>query len=469
MAAGTATASLDAANVETHRLRTIFWLVIAVSSLNAAFAIWNARDLVYDGSFYLLAIAEHHTFNLVEPARLSVQMLQQLPVVVAARFGIQDLWTLGRLFSLGMSGWPVVITSLCWFALPRQEKSWIAGPLVNLVFVIPAANFIGIAEGIVASCLLWLAAFLVTFRLNHPFTALAAFIVSLGCSVSHESAVLCLVLIGWSAAEQLRPLNGMPRIAAAGIIAVTLLGALYMARWIMVPRSPIERGDFLVSLFGGFLGSPRAPNFEAIASLIAALLIGIAFWTRRYASFAAVLGSIAVVGCAVVFAMAPDTFASPGRYFAARGLPVAVTTGLVAVFVLLRRRGATAAPLLARPYMIIFSALVFAQALMQAVTTSLWRDYVTDLRGLVATYHGVVPHTEAMASLGGYGSRFRRELLQTWSVQPLSILLAPYGRVTAVVQPADTERWVPFRLREPKTFPRMPQLDWSGFHARPHP
>jgi hypothetical protein len=54
-------------------------------------------------------------------------------------------------------------------------------------------------------------------------------------------------------------------------------------------------------------------------------------------------------------------------------------------------------------------------------------------------------------------------------VQPLSVLLAPGGRVIAVVQPAETERWVPFRLQAPQTFPRMPQLDWSGFRTRPNP
>jgi hypothetical protein len=452
---------------EMRGLRAIFWLVIVLWSMNAAFAIWNARDLVYDGSYYLLAIAAHSTFHLIEPARLSVQMLQQFPAVIAARLGIYDLWTLGRWFSLGMSGCPVLLTCLCWFALPQKEKTWIAGPLVNLVFAVPPASFIGIAEGIIASCLLWLAVFLVTFRLDQPLTAVAALTVSLACAVSHESAVLCLLLVAWLAAEQLPRLNGVPRITAGAVVAVTLFGALYMVRWIAAPRSAIERGDFLVSLFGGFLGSPKVPNLPAIASLIAALFIAIAFVARRYARLAAVVGSIAVSACALVFAAAPGALAAPGRYFAARGLPVVVTTVLATVFVLLRRRGVAALPILAPPCVAIFSALVFAQALMQAVTTNLWRDYVSDLRVLVGARHGVVSHAEAMVALSGYGNRFRRELLQSLSIQPLSVLLAPDGRVTAVVQPAGTERWIPFRFRGPKTLPRMPQLDWSAFQARP--
>jgi hypothetical protein len=254
---------------------------------------------------------------------------------------------------------------------------------------------------------------------------------------------------------------------AGTIVIATVFGVLYMVRWIVVPRSAIERGDFLVSLLGGFLGLPRVPNVPVIASLIAALFIAIAFAARRHAWLAAVAGSIAVFACALVFTALPGAVASPGRYFAARGLPVVVTTVLVIVFVLLRRRGITAFPVFAPPCVAIFSALVFAQALMQAITTNLWRDYVSDLRVLVGARHGVISHAEAMVALDGSGSRFRRELLQTWSVQPLSVLLAPGGRVTAIVQPVGTERWIPFRFRDPKTLPHMPQLDWSAFPARP--
>jgi hypothetical protein len=452
-----------------RRLRTIFWLAIALCSVNAAFAIWNARDLVYDGSYYLLAIAADRAFHFFEPARVSVQMLQQVPAVIAARAGVEDLWILGQFFSFGMSAWPVVLTCLCWFALPQKEKIWIAGPLVNLALAIPAASFIGIAEGIIASCLLWLAVFLAAFRLDRPLTALAALIVSLACAASHESAILLLALVVWLTAEQLPSLRGMSRITAAAIIAVTSLGALYMARWIVVPRSAIERGDFLVSLFGGFLGSPLVPNVPAITSIVAALFIAAAFMARRYAWLAAVIGSTAVLACAALFAAEPGALAAPSRYFAARVLPVVVTTVLAMIFVLLRRRGMASVPILPRSCAVIFSALLFAQAVMQAVTTSLWRDYASDLRALVAARHGEISHVEAMASLGGGTSRFRRELLQSWSVQPLSILLAPRGRVMTVVQPAETERWVPFRLRDPKTLPRIPQLDWSSFRTRANP
>src|ERR1700722_6963974 len=87
----------------------------------------------------------------------------------AAGSAARTLGRSGGVFSLGASGWPVLLTVLCWFVLPRDGKSWIAGPLLNLVFAVPATNFIGIGEGIIASCLLWLAFLLVEFRSRSPF------------------------------------------------------------------------------------------------------------------------------------------------------------------------------------------------------------------------------------------------------------------------------------------------------------
>ena len=81
------------ADNQTGRIERVFWFAIFVATLNAGYAALNARDLVYDGSLYLLAIASHGRFQLFEPARLSVQTLQQLPVVLAIRLGVENLWT----------------------------------------------------------------------------------------------------------------------------------------------------------------------------------------------------------------------------------------------------------------------------------------------------------------------------------------------------------------------------------------
>lgn len=450
----------------TH-IAPVFWTALALAALIAAAAICTARDLVYDGSYYLLGIAAHGSFQLFEPARLAPQILQQGFAVAGARLGIHDLWTLGVLFALGTSGWPVVLTGLCWFVLPRGSKSWIAGPLLNLVLAIPATSFIGIGEGIIASCLLWLAFFLIEFRSRSAAGAIAAVVATLVCTASHEAAILALLVIALAAALQASQAKGFCRFSLFLAAAIALAGACNMGRWILFPRSAVERGDFLVSILGGFLGSPWAPNIPAVLSVVAAVaaIAGFLSGPRR--------GRAVAVAALVIFAVLlavlvvdPAGAIAPSRFFAARGLPVALTTLLAALFLLLLRRGLTPNHFATRPVVAIVTAAMIAHAAAQLLITAQWNGYVQALGGLAATQTGVVSHAEAMKSLDPAGTRFRRELLESWSVEPLAILLAPHGRVRTFVEAAPDARWVPYDPAKPATWPKALGLDWSGFVAR---
>jgi hypothetical protein len=99
--------------------------------------------------------------------------------------------------------------------------------------------------------------------------------------------------------------------------------------------------------------------------------------------------------------------------------------------------------------------------------TAQWNGYVGALRGLVSTEAGVVTYAAAMKRLDPDGARFRRELLAHWSVEPLSILLAPQGRVGAFVEASPQARWVPYDPANPATLPHAPGLDFSSFAPRP--
>jgi hypothetical protein len=458
------TQRLPTAPISDVGLARIFWIAVALAGASAAYAISGARDLVYDGSFYLLGISAHGAFQLFEPGRVSVQLLQQGFAVSGAWLGIHDLWTLGRLFSLGASGWPIVLTALCWFVLPRAEKSWIVGPLLNLVLAIPVTSFIGVGEGVIASCLLWLAFLLAWFHIDRSWGALAAIVAAIACAFSHESAILCLVLIAALAASQVRNVRGFARAAAIVVAVVTAAGSLYMVRWIVFPRSATERSDFLVSLLGGFLGTPRAPNLSALASLAAAPAILLSQNRRLRAAAAGLCLALLALLLLLLVAMPGDTIA-PSRFFAARGLPVALTTLIAFVFLLMKWRGLSPAQFANPPLLAVLFGLCVFQPLAQAMMTENWNAYVQDLREVLGTRQGIVTHTDAMHTLDADGTRFRRELLESWSVEPLSIVLAPHGRVAAVVEPAPMARWTPYRLDDPAALPQAPGLDWSGFES----
>lgn len=445
-----------------------FWTAVALAAVTAAAAIFAARGLVYDGSYYVLGIAAQRSFQLYEPARLVPELLQQGFAVAGAKLGIHDLWTLGVLFSLGCSGWPVVLTSACWFVLPRGQKGWIAGPLLNLVFAIPATSFIGIGEGIIASCLLWFAFLLIEFRSRNAIGALACVAVTAAAALSHEAAALCLVVIACAVLLRLSDTKGICRAALLVAALIALAGAADMARWILFPRSLVERGDFLVSMLGGFLGSPSAPNIPALASVVAAVACLAAwFFGGKWARGAAVAAIAIFAVLLAVLVIVPGAAIAPSRFFAARGLPVALTTLLAALFLFLRRRGVTPARFVTRAVLAIMLALAVVQAAMQLVITEQWAGYVAGLRAIVSTETGIVSHDRAMHVVDPQGARFRRELLESWSVEPLAIVLAPEGHVRAFIAAAPEARWVPYDPAKPSTLPHAPGLDWSGFVLHP--
>lgn len=455
---------LDDAPPSAKALSFVFWISVALAGLTAAYAVSGARDLSYDGCYYLLSVAIHRDFQFWEPARQSVHFLQQLFAVSGVRSGVNNLWTLAQLFSLGASGWPVLITALCWFVLPRDDKSWIAGPLLNLVFAIPTTSFAGISEGIIGSCLLWLAFLLACFCMKRPLGAFTSMVATALCAFVHESAVLGLAIIAVVAANEFRHTQGWARMFAAATAILAVAEALNMFRLILFPLSTIERANFLSSTMSWFFGTVQAPNLSALASLAAAGAITVALLRPNRFAIAAAAGcfSLFALFLAMQFAM-PDAFIAPSRFFAARGLPVALTTLIAAWLLWLQARGITPARFATRPVLALILGLCVTQAAMQVEMTARWNDFVRDVTQFVRSPRGAVSHGQALLALDPSGARFRRDLLDHWSIEPLSILLAPAGRVVSVIEPPPTARWIPFRLNASTRLPVSPLLDWSGF------
>lgn len=456
-----------AAGDETQ-IAWVFWLAIALGALEAVHAVIRARGLVDDGAFYLLRIAARGGFELSEPGRSGVQLLQQCFAVAAARAGVSELSALGQFLTLGIVGWPVVISAACWPVLPRGYKLWSFGPLLNLVAVIPSANFIGIAEGLIASCLLWLAFFLILFRTGRPLWVLAALTVTALCGFSHEAAFPFLAGLCVLALVRARSSRDLERAGLVILAIMAALGFLHLLFWSVFPRSPIERSDFLVSLLGGFLVGDGTVNLPALFGLtallaIAAATFGIAGSPRsKLAACAASL--IFGLGC-IAAVVGRDAILTPNAYFASRGLPVifttlaAFSTIIVCGFRELPRRIAT------REVIIIITSLILAQAVVQSVMNERWNAYVSDMRALVQSHRGVIPFSESSRLINPDRSRFRRDLLKSWSVEPLSIALAPKGHVQAVLEAGPDEQWVPYHFNMPATLPQAPSVDWSGFQG----
>jgi len=94
---------LVAASLALYLIAFIVYMVVA------------QRGLVADAPWYVVRIVLKQGFNFEEPGRRAAELLYQWPVVLAARLGVTDLPTLGRLYAVGCT-WLVFATVIVSYA-----------------------------------------------------------------------------------------------------------------------------------------------------------------------------------------------------------------------------------------------------------------------------------------------------------------------------------------------------------------
>ncbi len=298
---------------------------------------------------------------------------------------------------------------------------------------------------------------------------IAAIVLTAACGFAHEAAFPFMAGLSLLAAMRAFHASGRERIALITVAVLAALGTLHLVTWVVWPRDPLERSAFLDNgLRFSFVGTVREPNLPFLSSTAAAVAIGAAWIQRKRlgsgiwpVSFAFAAFAILIV----LITLHPDRMISPWRNFASRGLPVMFTTIAALATVLLRARGISPVRFVTTPVALILLGLMLTQTFFQLAMTERWQDFTNELRDFVSKRSGIIAFAESSRALNPGVTRFRRELLATWGIQPLSIVLAPGGHVRAVVQPDPKSRWYPYHLDGPGAFPEAPGLDWSHFKA----
>jgi hypothetical protein len=459
------------ARVAVPGLGALFLLAIMLSALSASYAVLEARDLDADGPFYLLLALQHGGFHAVQPARWSVQVLQQSFVYLAYQLGGTDLPTYGRLLTLGTQGWPLILTALCWFALPRKDKCWILGPFLNLALIIPMTSFIGIGEGMIASCLMWLLYILVEFRPGNWFASCVALGLTAAGLAFHEAAFPFMFGIALLALIHARHEQGFSAVSSLLIGLVAFAATIHLLYWVIYPQDSFERSAFLFGALIEFLITPQGPGFNlpAIAALAVAVCFMLASRPGKADGDARLVAACKISGfifavIAVLFLAIPQWIIIPHTYFAARGYPVLATTVMAAMTHFLRRSGWTVDRIAPAPVRLVLLAAIALQFLLQTVMTEQWSAYRQDLTQFLATRSGIIEWTSAADTLNPNLTPFRRHLVWSWSLQPLSIVLAAHNQVRAVVDARPGIMWKPYELHDPATLPLCAKgLDWAPF------
>ena len=462
----------------------IFGLALIAGTISALYAALQSRDLNTDSALYLLGAVRAQGLAFFEPARKSVQFLQQSFSFIGFQSGVTDLVTLGQLQTLGMQGWPLLLTGLCWFLLPPAQKGWIVGPLLNIAVIVPTTNFAGIGEGVIASCVMWLLFFLLEFNPARWSGLFAAAALTLAGFYLHEAAFPFMLGIAVLAALRARAAHGAKRIFLV-LIALLAITAACNLVYLTLHRPGASYGPALLRglpFIGGLLGEflvtfqPRAMGIHlpAVAAItVLTCLLAVHFPRRdtaeqrahRLRALArAALVFFAFVG--LVFLAAPAWVITWPSAFAARGWPIIAATALTITIHLLRRAGWTPDQLTPPPIRLVLLAIIPVQFIIQTAMTRQWASYQRDVAALVASREGIIAWRDASDHLDPNQEYFRGALIWHWSIEPLSIVLAPAGRVRAVIDARPEVRWKPFRPDDLTKLPLCARgLDWSRYLA----
>jgi len=435
-------------------IRSVFSFAIILSTATMLYSVSEMRGMFADGSNYVVHILASEDFFLLEPARKLVQLLQQSLLILGIRSGVADLPTLAKLFTLGALGWPIILTASCWLILPREEKGWIIGPLINLVALCPMTSLAAIGEGMIASCLLWIIFFLVLFRTHTIWGAILAVSLTALGAVTHESAAVFFVGIAAIAIMGMRGSSAVQRLTHFAISTAAIWSACYLISVILHPRDPVNLGDFLIGILALAFVELHGVNLTAVATIVACASI---FWIMRaqHKTQPILLSSTSFfVLVAALLLFLPEWTVTPVAQFSGRGLPVLGTTllsfGLWAGW----RNGVKPEFLLSKPALLVLLGLLLTQSVAQIMMTRQWANTLGTVTRIIERSEGPVPWQAALETTAPLSPILWKEMTWYSEIEALSLLLAPQGRVHVLIDAPTFERWKPFPLDAPASLPK---------------
>ena len=150
----------------------------------------------------------------------------------------------------------------------------------------------------------------------------------------------------------------------------------------------------------------------------------------------------------------PEWTVTPVAQFSGRGLPVLGTTMLSFRVWAGWRSGVKPEFLLSKPALLVFCGLLLTQSVAQIMMTRQWANTLDTVTGIIERREGRVPWQTALETTAPLNPVLWEEMTWYSDIQALSLLLAPQGRVHALIDAPTSERWKPLRLDAPASLPK---------------
>ncbi|MCW5773822.1 MAG: hypothetical protein KIT16_19425 [Rhodospirillaceae bacterium] len=452
------------------QLKRLSFAIFAVAAVLAIWAAAERRAFFADGAHFLLRLLEAEGFDLIEPSRRATMALMQAPAVFAIRSGLMNVEGITFVFCLTLELLPLLLLALTYAALPAARKHFFFFPLLHFLAGTLAASASPIVEAPIAAAYFWLLLCLVLFRRFVPFGMALLGLAALPAIAAHEvMAGLAPVLALAAAWRSLGEKGGWRRRAYALLALWFVVVGVVQAGFIVDPRSTANRSDLFDALAGMWwlIGRDFAVNFPAWMGLVA--FVGLGLVSLRRARSVAVCGVVAacavLTAAAVAVAIAFPQTVFPEQHFFARIYPAIVSLGLVASMAASVLHPTLVAQWAHRAGLAVVGVLAAGTLSWHAVEIADWGRYAQMLRETLARSRGVVAPATIVEKLDPTMRKIYRNMSWDWAMPSLSVMLAPQGRVSALVARSRPPGWRMWDYRDPAQLPRSRYLDLSAYRA----
>jgi hypothetical protein len=462
----------DAAR-DARYLRLTLGFVLATNLACSFYASIDARGLYHDGVYYLLKIAEHEWFFLIDPARNAVQTLRQAPIVLLSKFTDMSLFQRGQVFTFVLLVLPTLLCALCWLIVPRDRKAWILFPLTYLLIGFSATSMHAIGEASIATSYFWILLFLLLFRARSIASQVLFLLLCIPAFQMHEATFPLMGVLLFACAMRARVTANMRDCIFLGLSALLIAAIIaYQIRWIIYPRFPTDRENILQGLIHfQFLFVDGHLNLPLVTGIVALLALAAAFFV--HATGSRNTGAVSTRTIALVFALfalAAITAAiliersfSPFAQLQARYQPVFISAALGAVVVLLLELRLPDQLWLQPTTIFILVTLCATQTTADVAATRRWHAYVVDLQSRLADGRGLIPWEATLHT----GDRFRdvnwRLMAVPWVIPVTSIVYSPGGRINSIINLPAGSTYRPVDPEKPDQLPKLRGVDYTPY------
>jgi hypothetical protein len=458
---------------DARNLRLMFGLVLTTSIACSIYASIDARGLYHDGVAYLFGVSKNLGLSLDCPARNTVQILREVPIILLSKFTSMTLFQRGQVFTFVLLMLPTMLCAVCWFILPRNRKVWILFPLTYLLIGFAATSMHAIGEAAVATSCFWILLFLFLFRTRSVGSQGLFLLLSIPAFQLHEGAfpltgvLLFACAMRGSAAVDLRErlFIGVSALFLAAIFA-------YQIRWIIYPYHPAHREAILWGLMrfeflyvDSHLNLPLVTGAVALVALTAAVVVyatqtdDIATVRARRIAIAFALFAMA----ATVAALLIEKSFSPFAQMQARYFPVFVSTALGTVVVLLLSLRLPDRVWMQPTTVVILISLCAAQTAAEVAASRRWHAFVADLQSRLTEGRGLIPW-ETMLYTGDKRADLNWRLMAVkWTIPHTSIVFAPTHSIKAIIDPPTDTTYRPVDPEKPDQLPQLRGVDYTPY------